>query len=430
MSNWSERVAAHGVWQVLKELEITLENAEKREGLDSLANAALDRVRTVMRFVSQRLESADPLLVNLAVLDATSAALTRVRDEVTHFSGNGDLGHLTNANTHADAVLVGAAPLPVVVSGNEVRTLGRAAAEYRRGLESVLDSVKAREAGLTQKVSATEQKLLDLQSAVDVVKAGAETFLTSARSSFQQSQEARQVEGARTQSDVETRFQSLTAELAAKTTEAISEFAALRVATQTRVDAELAAIRSAHASSASQVLADMLAQKARADELVGIIGERGVTAGYQAASRHAMWTKWFWQVTTIAAFAVLIWFAKTVFFSNVSTEVTWPMLVGRALLTIAIGFAAAYAARQGDKAAQAEAVNRGMALELAALGPFLEPLDEAKRAEFRLKIGDRTFGQAYGSQDGRGSPTGLLNAVSDKRLLEALATLAKIVKGQ
>ena len=37
MSNWSERVAEHSIWQVLKDLEVTLENAEKREGLDALA---------------------------------------------------------------------------------------------------------------------------------------------------------------------------------------------------------------------------------------------------------------------------------------------------------------------------------------------------------------------------------------------------------
>lgn len=429
MSNWSERVAAHGVWQVLKELEVTFENAEKREGLDAQANTALDRIRTVARFVTQRLQSTDPLLVTRSVLDATSAALTRVRDEVTHFTGNGDIGHLNNANTHADTVLSSAVALPVIVSSDDVRTLGRAATDYRRGLESVVESVKARGEAVEQRVTAAQQKLSELQSAVDAVKAGAETFLASASISFQQSQEARQSEGARLHSEVEARFQVLTADLSGKTSAAVSEFAALRLATQTRVEAELLGIRAEHAKTASQVLAAMEAQKARADELVGIIGERGVTSGYQTASRHAMWTKWFWQLATIAAFAVLVGFARTVFFSNVSVEVTWPMLVGRALLTLAIGFAAAYAAQQGDKAAQAEAFNRGMALELAALGPFLEPLDDAKRADFRLKIGDRTFGQAHGAQDGRSSPTNLLSVASDKRLLELAAALAKIMKG-
>lgn len=106
------------------------------------------------------------------------------------------------------------------------------------------------------------------------------------------------------------------------------------------------------------------------------------------------------------------------------------MLVGRALLTTAIGFAAAYAARQGDKAAQTETFNRGMALELAALGPFLEPLGEEKRSEFRLKVGDRTFGQAHGTADGPSSHTNLLAAANDKRVLELLAAIGKLMKGQ
>lgn len=430
MSQWSERVATHGIWEVIKDLEAALENAEKREGLDAPANAALDRIRSVTRFVSQRLDSTDPLLVNMAVLEATSAALTRMRDEVGNFAGNGDAGHLNNANSHADSVLSSAAPLPVIVTGNEVRTLGRAAADYRRGLESVVESVKAREASLNQKVAATQQKLTELQVAIDALRSGAEAFLTSATSNFQQSQEVRQTEGARIQSEIEARFQALTADLSLKTTDAIGDFAALRLATQTRADTELAAIRADHAKSASVVLAEMHEQKARADELVGLIGDRGVTSGYQAASRNALYTKWFWQIATLASFAVLIWFARTVFFKDVTVEVTWPMLVGRALLTIAIGFAAAYSARQGDKAAQAETFNRGMALELAALGPFLEPLSDEKRAEFRLKIGDRTFGQAHGTTDGSSSPTGILAAASDKRVVDLLSALAKIMKGQ
>lgn len=256
MSNWSERVAAHSIWQVLKDLEVTLANAEKREGLDALANSSLDRVRSVVRFISQRLESTDPLLVNLAVLDATSSALTRMRDEVMSFAGNGDVGHLNNANSHADSVLTGVAPLPVIVSGSEVRTLGRAAADYRRGLESVVKSVKTREDALSQKVAATQTRLSELQSAVDTVKAGVEAFLASATSSFQQSQEIRQAEGARVQSEIETRFQALTAELSSKITDAIGEFAALRLATQAKVDTELAAIRAEHAKSATEILAE------------------------------------------------------------------------------------------------------------------------------------------------------------------------------
>jgi hypothetical protein len=36
-----------------------------------------------------------------------------------------------------------------------------------------------------------------------------------------------------------------------------------------------------------------------------------------------------------------------------------------------------------------------LALELEAIGPFLAPLEKEKQDEFRLKIGDRSFGQLF-----------------------------------
>lgn len=428
MSQWTDRISNHQVWQTLQDLDVSVGNASSREGIDERAHAALDRIASVSRFVHSRLESADPLLVAPQSLEAVQAALTRVRDEITQFTGNGDLGHLTNANAQADNVVRDLASIPVLVSGNEVRTLGRAAADYRRGLEAVVAEVKQREASLAQNVSALQQRIAELQAAVDKVRTTSETVLSQASNAFQQSQENRQAESARLQSEQESRFLAITADLTAKGTALNTEFAALRQATETRVEGELKAIRDGHAASAQAVLLEIEAHKKRADELLSIIGERGVTSGYQIASRHAMLTKWFWQLMTLVAFGVLIWFAKTVFFADATSEVTWPMLVGRALLTIAIGFAAAYSATQGDKAGAAEAFNRSMALELAALGPFLAPLEASQRDKFRLQVGERTFGQAHGvdATSGTPSPASLAQLLADKDFLEFL----KVMRGK
>lgn len=425
MSQWTDRVSNHQVWQTISDLEISLINAGKREGIDERAHAALDRLTAVGRFALARMEEADPNLVSPQTLEAVQAALTRVRDGVTAFIGDGDPGHLTNSNVQADVTIRELATIPVLVSGTEVKTLGRAAAEYRRGLESVVQEVKARESSLAQNVSALQQKVAELQAVLEKVRSNSETVLSQATNSFQQSQEARAAEATRLQADQEARFGALVTDLTVKTTTIATEFSALRDATQKRVDAELIAMREGHAAAAAAVLKEMEAQKAKADGLLGIIGERGVTSGYQLAARHAMFNKWFWQFMTLVSFGVLIWFAKTVFFAEGANEVGWPMLIGRALLTIAIGFAAAYSASQGDKAGSAESFNRAMALELAALGPFLAPLDAAQRDQFRLRVGERTFGQSRGVDDSSGqpSPASFAQLLGDKRFLEFIKAL-------
>lgn len=431
MNQWSEKAQGHQVWQTLADLETSLGNADKREGIDERGIAALDRVRAAVRYVRLRLEGVDPLILPVNVLEALVANLTRVRDEITHFSGNGDLGHLGNANTNVDSTLQAASALPVVVSSNEVRQLSRAAGDYRRGLENVLQEVKARESALAASAIETQQKLSALQVAIDAAKANADSFLSEARNGFQQSQELRQSEGARISSEQEAKFLALTSDLSNKVTTALTEMSAQRQETEKKVEAELAAIRNDHAAKAAAVLVEIESQKARADELLAIIGERGVTSGYWSAAEKAKTLKFVWQFLTVGAFVVLILFAKLVFFTNADAETTWPMLVGRSLLTVAIGFAAAYSARQGDKAAQVESFNRSMALELAALGPFLAPLDPAEREKFRVMVGSKTFGRIHGleASDGTGSPTSIADLAGDKRFVESIATLAKAFRG-
>lgn len=42
---------------------------------------------------------------------------------------------------------------------------------------------------------------------------------------------------------------------------------------------------------------------------------------------------------------------------------------------------------------ESERRNRKLALELEAIGPYLAPLPEERQLEFRLALGDRTFGR-------------------------------------
>ncbi|MEO6331346.1 MAG: hypothetical protein ABIP09_02125, partial [Gemmatimonadaceae bacterium] len=187
-----------------------------------------------------------------------------------------------------------------------------------------------------------------------------------------------------------------------------------------------------HAAKGTAILADMEKQKVAVEKLVGVIGTLGVTSGYQKAAISARNSKWLWQAATVLAFIGFIWFAWQAFLPVMGETFSWPSFAGRALLTVAVGLFAAYCAKQGDKAAQLETHNRGLALELEAFGPFVAPLSPESQEQFRLKIGDRTFGaqQHVAGAQGEHSPTGVVDLLRDRGLQNFLKEWVKIARGQ
>ena len=209
--------------------------------------------------------------------------------------------------------------------------------------------------------------------------------------------------------------------------------------------ANVEALNAQYVTQASTILGQITKHKQDVESLVGVIGNLGVTSGYKKVADYARFMVVFWQITTVLALAGLIVVAFLVAFpgefgsglsadrvgqqkvlalrvdvgskENVTAtsdkkkdaqpelkataEVTskphteadfYQSFATRVFLSITFGIFAAYAGRQASRFFDMEQKNRKLALELEALGPFIEPLDKPDRDKFRVQIGDRSFG--------------------------------------
>jgi hypothetical protein len=199
-----------------------------------------------------------------------------------------------------------------------------------------------------------------------------------------------------------------------------------------------------YSDQASDILARIEKHKQEVESLVGVIGNLGVTSGYKKVANYARWMVIVWQSLTVASLAGLICVAFLVAFpgvfklgttadrfhqqslvvgvgtetlqslnpdkartkegqsdAKVSAEIAtgahtealfFEGLATRIFLSITFGIFAAYAGKQASRFFEMEQKNRRLALELEALGPFIEPLEKADRDKFRVQIGDRSFG--------------------------------------
>src|SRR5262249_17830343 len=105
MSQWAERIRNHQVWQQMQSLGPIIAQAVARDGIDVTGIDGVERIRTVLAFIGKRLAAADPVTNYPAPLDGISSALQSAIAELQAFVGDGNTGHIANANANADAAL-------------------------------------------------------------------------------------------------------------------------------------------------------------------------------------------------------------------------------------------------------------------------------------------------------------------------------------
>jgi hypothetical protein len=127
---------------------------------------------------------------------------------------------------------------------------------------------------------------------------------------------------------------------------------------------------------------------------------------------------------------LLIEIAYLAFLPAIEKGFNWPSFAGRVFVALTVGALAAYAGTQADKYLKIERYNRRMALELEALGPFIAPLATQEQTDFRIKVGERSFGQGErtNSDLDAKSPTNIADFLADPKLRTFITDIIKAVK--
>lgn len=239
---------------------------------------------------------------------------------------------------------------------------------------------------------------------------------------------------------------------------------------------DLDLLRTDYEDAAKEILGQIKVHKNDVEKLVGVIGNLGVTSGYQKVANLARWMLFLWQFITIAALGGLILIAYQMAFpspkASISVAIEEPQtvlstvsppipksldkavptappmatiqaastpvsdsafyqgLATRIFLSITFGIFAAYASRQASHFLEMERKNRKLALELEALGPYIAPLEKDKQDEFRIKVGDRSFGMNDNdlTQPKSADPVTSFDVLNPKELAEFAVSIAKGMK--
>src|SRR5439155_12412562 len=269
---------------------------------------------------------------------------------------------------------------------------------------------------LTNEVSSEKQRLTSLAS--------------EHQSQFSTAQESRSQEHAKTQATHQEKVLALLSDYTQQMSDQNIEFGKQREALLKQHGADLSKFREQYSGSAQGILDEIEKHKTQVEKLVGVIGNLGVTSGYQKTANQARRHVAVWQVMVVTALISIAFSAYREILPLLESGFTWEGFATRVVLFLPIGLLAAYAISQADKYQQVERRSRKLALDLEAIGPYLASLPPEKQEEFKLKIGDRSFGTSVDLIDRHAikTPSSIIDIAKSKELRALIAEIIRAVK--
>jgi hypothetical protein len=447
MDPWTARYKQSPIWESLTEIGSAIDLAVNRESLDLPTRENLERLRVVLTFVGKRLDATDGQLVLPGPLDGVSGHFRDILTTLRQFLQTGEPGLVDNLNAAADSGLSYLMQIPFAIGVEELAGQREAVERFRETMS--LGVAKARIA-----TESFETQALELRGKLDTMIESVEAerrliaqLTSDYQGQFSTDQQKRNTEYLAEQQKRNSDY--LAAEQSRET--AFAQIRERYSETLIKLDSEnqreterisraqaesLAELQREHVSRAESLLAGIDSQRVAVEKLVGVIGVKGVTYGYKRTADGARWAVWFWQALTVGALVALIVLANQIFghFETKNADgapiafTLWEV-VSRLAVTITVGVLAGYAGSQAARYQDVERRNRRLALELEAIGPYVAPLPVEKQEEFRLKIGDRSFGRGDLPTSGKGPTDALSLALQSRRLRKFLLEAFAIWKG-
>lgn len=461
----------HRIWASMEALGPAIDASERLEDLDPDSTDGLERLRSILAFCGKRIGGTEPTVLLLANLESIAQAFDNQRVELAAFATDRNPQHIVNATGQAEVAISQLAYIPGLATSEEsiafiqalaaqrttVHEMLRSASESRKKAIAEIESLdKFKEQSLTaiseikglleaekQRISAllTEQQRLFSEAQenrnatyTETVRRVQETVtktLTDQQGQFSSAQENRNKEFTDEQREVRKQFNDLLTEHTRKLADQDAEFTKQRDTLAADAAQKLSDIHQNYLEKADNIMEHVNNRRKEIETLVGVIGNLGVTSGYQKTANQSRIAMWVWQGIAVFAMGGVIWFAYRAFLPAIQGDFKWGGFATRVFLTITVGVLAAYAARQADRFFEMEKYNRKLALELAAIDPFIALLPVEEQQKFKLEIGRRSFAQEEVASKIEKSPANALDVVlaskEGQQILQTILELAQKV---
>jgi hypothetical protein len=373
-----EEVSKHPIWAFLGQFSAL-------RGSPSFVETAADpqvawysqRVFQFVTLVEQRLRQVPATLMSFQLLGQIQSSLASVVAELNNFSSNRNIGHLNNASNLVDTQCYPfLAQIPVVAPATSEESLGKLADDYRTQVQGILKALSDERSKLQADVdvlrgqlATLSQQSTELASLVATQKAEAQVTVQALQTTYSAKEQ-----------EFTKAFEAMQSTHVGTFSKLVEDFRSERDKEQKKTKAQT-----------EELLSEIDGNRVKAKEIVGIIGNIGVTGNYQKTAKLEADTANVWRRITLGAFAVSVVVGTFALYS--AHEVDIKLTAARILFAFLILGVTVYTGKESARHRTNSDSAKRVELELASLGPFIQSLDKADQDALRKELTEKYFGR-------------------------------------
>jgi hypothetical protein len=406
-----EYVSSHGIWGALNELGPVLDEVYKISEKNEKTLDVLNRIKYVLTFIGNKISGIDPYIIPKVHLDDIKDAINEILREAKAYTSDKNQNRIGLIGTSIDKALTSLARINVNVSTEDFINSKKSAEEYRDFVSNLINNMSDSNNRQIEQFADLKKNIEELKYNVISEKDNLSKLVADQASLFAAAQESRSTEYIKADRERNDKYDEVYKKHSDMLQEVEKELSKEIRSYEEGYEKELSKLISNYNKSADIILQGVMARKEEVEKLVGVIGNLGVTSGYQVAANNAHNEVDKWQRITVISMVGLVVVACAIFLPSIKGEFSWSGFAGRVFISLTFGLLAGYAASQADKYQKIEQKNRKLALELEAIRPFIAPLPEQQQQEFILAIGNKSFGQLddQKSEHHEKSPTNMMD---------------------
>lgn len=421
MSVWSARVEGSGVGPLVEQVRSL---ALAVEGGDQAEREHLHRAEAVADLVKWTWENVDPELVGQESIDLVVSGLQAAAQHLQGWRDGLGVEYLTvQTRDGLDQVVRGLAgiPLPAADPATEIGSLRRSVGQHRGQMEREVEAFRQQSAealaalvaqhgaaaetmsrqldGMVAEVASLRDEVTRIRDEVNALLTNARAMDANQQQTFGAAQTANQEAFATLLAESRTALEASTEKLQAQMKAVVDK---IEVDMRVHVD-------------------DAGLNRGKVEEIYNIVGKTALLGSYATNAERERTEAAKWRRVAIAAAVVAIVIGLWAAIVAADAGSDWDMLVAKVVLGSGVAAVAAYAARQSAEHRNTQRDAEHVAVQLAAIKPYLNDLeDPTERDKLLIEVAQRLFGQARIPSNSSEDLSKLLS--DDPSLLTAIVT--------
>ena len=406
MSAHIEKIRTHAVYTSIAGVNDEISLVKNMEDISEDVLEEIARIASIVENFTSAVESCPSNFVAITWLNEASSACTNTKTYLANFRSNRNLSTLlSNATPQLDVILRNTVNLNCVKSSQTLRGANattekfiRTIGDYNKKLEDKVNQLQDRITEKENEIDNNAEKatsiLSELKSSIDSEKQRLDTFALSYQSQMTEDQK----EFSNMCSMLRETFVSSQDERKKVFEEEVKANSEARNEFQETSSSEIEKMQ----LRSQEVIRDYSDKfsdyEKQVENIVGIVNTNMFSHKYKEVADDAHKRARFWHAIAVILMVLVSGFAVYAFVLTTNQDTSWVRLVAKIFATTTLVTGSAYSARQASKQEKVERYARKIEMELVAIDPFIESLDEDRRSSIKEEIARKIFGNSDGME--------------------------------